>query len=337
MNTTDVGSLKKHVLAALPRAVDYTEQYLVEKAGKIAIEDKTIYPFGEDPEVNSDLRIMVAADDQYACCKVLGGTDSSSRTVTSGVGTLFRIGDMRMVLEIDGTVLTNARTALVSAVAARRFAPSGSRSVLVIGAGSLCSYQCVLLQHCLPEAGISLYDVSREACEEVICELKGIGVHRPDYFSIVADLDSAVASADVIVTLTPSRTPIFALEGLSPPVHINAIGSDTKGKRELATDILTEAMLIVDSEEQSQLHGEQNVPLSNGEIEAPLQAITLCDALAAPVVPERRSRITVFDATGLASQDLLFMRWVFETGLTGCSPHSSSLLSSDERSSSQKG
>jgi alanine dehydrogenase len=72
--------------------------------------------------------------------------------------------------------------------------------------------------------------------------------------------------ADIVVTTTSSRKPIFKKEHIRPGTHINAVGADAKGKQELETALLTGTKVVVDDIKQASHSGEINVPLSEGLI-----------------------------------------------------------------------
>jgi ornithine cyclodeaminase/alanine dehydrogenase-like protein (mu-crystallin family) len=118
---------------------------------------------------------------------------------------------------------------------------------------------------------------------------------------------------DIVVTTTPSRTPVVQREWVSPGTHINAIGADAAGKQELAPAILTAAKLLVDDWAQASHSGEINVPLARGEL-SPEQVYGSLGEIVAGKKPGRETpeEITVFDSTGLIIQDLALGLAVFK-------------------------
>mgnify|MGYP001445269058 CR=1 FL=1 len=66
----------------------------------------------------------------------------------------------------------------------------------------------------------------------------------------------ACLNADVITTLTPSKQGFLGQSHIKRPVHINAIGADAEGKRELERSIWMKCDLIVDDYEQASHSGE---------------------------------------------------------------------------------
>ena len=116
---------------------------------------------------------------------------------------------------------------------------------------------------------------------------------------------------DIVVTTTPSRTPVVRREWVSPGTHINAIGADAAGKQELDPAILTAAKVVVDDWAQASHSGEINVALAQGEL-TPEMIYGSLGEIVAGKKPGRETpeEITVFDSTGLIIQDLA-LGWPF--------------------------
>ena len=73
---------------------------------------------------------------------------------------------------------------------------------------------------------------------------------------------------DVLVTTTPSRSPLIRSEWIHEGTHINAIGADAPGKEELDPALLLRAQVFVDDPAQALHSGEINVPVSQGVYQA---------------------------------------------------------------------
>ena len=128
----------------------------------------------------------------------------------------------------------------------------------------------------------------------------------------------AVAEADVVVTTTRASGVVVQDGWLRPGTHVVAIGSDQKGKQELAPEILRHARLIVDSRAQCTQKGEVQHALRAGliaDVHAEIGEVLLGR------VPGRQSldQVTIFDSTGMAIQDTttaaLLLRRAQERGI----------------------
>ena len=130
----------------------------------------------------------------------------------------------------------------------------------------------------------------------------------------------AVAEADVVITVTPSQKPLVEAGWLRPGTHVSAMGADTRGKQELAAQVVAAAAVYVDEPVQAVSIGECQHAFAAG-------LITLADLrgslgeVIAGLRPGRRSdsEITLFDGTGVALQDLavaeLAVRLATERGM----------------------
>jgi ornithine cyclodeaminase/alanine dehydrogenase-like protein (mu-crystallin family) len=119
-------------------------------------------------------------------------------------------------------------------------------------------------------------------------------------------LEDALATADVVVTTTPSTAPLVMDAWIRPGTHINAIGSDGAGKRELDPALIRRAKFVADKAAQSRTIGELqqfagDAPQDRPPLHAELGQI--CAGLRAG--RENREEITIFDSSGVSFQDLV--------------------------------
>jgi len=204
---------------------------------------------------------------------------------------------------MDGTHITNMRTGAAGGVAVKYLARKDSKVAAFIGAGVQARTQLEALLVVRPGIEkVTAWDINEK---NTVTFLQWAHFK----FGIKGELSSTVQDtlrvADVVITTTPSLIPIVRLEWLRNGMHINAIGADAPGKRELDISILDVATVVVDDREQASISGEINVPLAKGLID-----ITYIYADIGEIVTGRKSvipsldTITVFDSTGLAIQDI---------------------------------
>lgn len=116
----------------------------------------------------------------------------------------------------------------------------------------------------------------------------------------------------MVITATPGKGALFDLDAVQPGTHLNCVGTDTAGKRELPDGLLSRVRLFVDDRAQAQRIGElQWAP------ETPCAEFG--DLLTGQLRFDRTdAEITVFDMTGLALQDLTVARMLSQrAGETG--------------------
>jgi len=109
-------------------------------------------------------------------------------------------------------------------------------------------------------------------------------------------VEEAVRGADVIVTVTSSKTPVLKGDWLKPGCHVNAVGACRPDWRELDDEVMTN-VVFVDSREGA-MRESGDVILSGAKIHAELG-----EALAGKV-PARANETTVFKSLGMAVEDI---------------------------------
>ncbi|MBI0330219.1 ornithine cyclodeaminase family protein [Burkholderia plantarii] len=203
---------------------------------------------------------------------------------------------------IDGNAITTMRTGAAGGLGLRALARPDSRRVVLFGSGVQARVQLDFALRMLPSLDTVRYltaggtaDPAFEARFRERCAI-----------SHARDADAAVAASDVVITATPGGGALFAAGAVRPGTHVNAVGADTKGKRELPAGLLERARLVVDDRAQARQIGEaQWAPRHD--------CVELGELLAAPErIARGRKEITVFDMTGLALQDLTVARMLFE-------------------------
>lgn len=208
----------------------------------------------------------------------------------------------------DGNAVTTARTAAAGALGLQLLARADSEQLCVFGTGVQARGHVEYALHALPSLKRVRYassDGRREPAFEAQfagrCDVALAGGAR------TAAADAAVAASDIIITATPGREALFSADAVRPGTHINAVGADTQGKRELPPGLLEHARLWADDLPQARRIGElQWAPA--------LPAAELGELLAAPSA-HAPGGITIFDMTGIALQDLTTVRMLYERAL----------------------
>lgn len=203
---------------------------------------------------------------------------------------------------VDANVITRLRTGAVGALAARYLAPPGARCAAMIGCGAQAEIQTRALALARPElTEIRCYDQSAASLASYLEAITDLGIPVRS----AASATEAVAGASIVVTTTPSWEPILREEDIGVEVHISAIGADTRGKQELDPALFKRARVVVDTWEQAREIGESQHAhrlgwLDEDDIYAEL------GELAIGRKPGRGdyAGLTIFDATGIALQDL---------------------------------
>ena len=211
---------------------------------------------------------------------------------------------------MDGTLITKWRTAASSAIATKYLAHEKSKVLSVLGCGAQSYEQIIFNLSVRKFKKIHLWDINKKAAER----LKRMLLKSKVAVEVFESVKACVGNADVIITITPSRKPIVKRDWIKDGVHINAIGADAKGKRELSDDIIKSANLIIDDWAQASHSGEINVPLSKKVI-CPKDIVADIGSVVLGRSKGRRrvKDITVFDSTGLAIQDTAVAQLIYKS------------------------
>jgi alanine dehydrogenase len=206
---------------------------------------------------------------------------------------------------MDATDITAFRTGAAAAVASKYLARKNSKTLGLVGAGRQAYTQLMAHAAVFDLSLVRVYDLSEAATDRFIKAF-------PQYRIEACTPEETVAS-DIVCTATPAHEPVVKKEWVQPGTHINAIGADAHGKQELETEILEDAVIFVDDLRQASTSGEINVPLDKGLLDPARIRGSLGD-LVAGIKPGRsdESEITVFDATGLAIQDIACARLIYD-------------------------
>jgi ornithine cyclodeaminase len=205
-------------------------------------------------------------------------------------------------LLLDNGYLTDVRTAAAGAVAAKHLSRDNSKVAAIFGAGMQAKLQleALMLVRPIREARIWARDFAKaQGVAAQLTKVLGLAV------TAVADPKNAVAGADVIVTTTPSETPILKAEWLEAGQHVTAMGSDAEHKNEIDPVAIAKAWLYVaDSLKQTRRLGELHHAIATGTVAADAAFPELGQIVAG----QRRGRsdatqITIADLTGTGIQD----------------------------------
>ena len=209
---------------------------------------------------------------------------------------------------INATRLTDMRTGAAGAVAAKYLSAKKEIVLGVIGTGRQAEAQVAAISRELKIRQVRIW--GRDPAH-----VRKFADRFMEYPCMAAPIDKA-CDCDVLVTTTPSTSPIVKSEWIHEGTHINAIGADAPGKEELDPALLRRAEVFVDDPAQAVHSGEINVPIRMGLYRADEIAGTLGEVV---IKKKRRSgpeAVTIFDSTGLAIQDLAIAKIAMQHGRT---------------------
>jgi ornithine cyclodeaminase/alanine dehydrogenase-like protein (mu-crystallin family) len=198
---------------------------------------------------------------------------------------------------MDGRLITEMRTAAVSAAVTRQLTSPEGRVLALLGSGVQASAHLAALSLVRGFDEVRVWSRTPEHARR-FAEEHGA--------QVAPDAESAVRDADVIVTATDAREPILQGAWLKPGAHVNAVGAPRPTWRELDDDVMSSGVLVVDSRE-AVLQESGDVILSKAPIYAEVGEIF---AGTKPKPPSGCT--TVFKSVGIAVEDIAAAKLVCE-------------------------
>jgi thiomorpholine-carboxylate dehydrogenase len=199
---------------------------------------------------------------------------------------------------MDGRLITEMRTAAVSAAATKVLASPDARVLAILGSGVQARSHVEALRLVRRFKEVRVWSATREHAERFAKEIGATAVSA----------EEAVRGADVIVTATNSKTPVLKGAWLRPGCHVNAIGACRPDWRELDDQAMSN-VVFVDSREGA-LKESGDVILSGVKIYAELGEIL------ASKVPSRANETTIFKSLGMAVEDIAAAMLVYRSAAT---------------------
>ena len=290
--------------------------FVQHSGGHINMPDPVQLIFGgAGNPILGDCHIKTASSSAlpYFCVKVASGfyqNPAKGLPVNNGMVMLFssETGQPLALFQDDGH-MTSVRTAAAGALSASLAPAKHSVCLGIIGTGHQAEMQARWISECCNVSQICLWGRSPEKASALKDRLDDLNLPI-DTVSTVADL---CAGSNVIVTTTPSTSPILFGKDVADGQHIIAVGSDSPGKIELDPAILAKAdIIIIDDQQQCLNHGEFGHAVRAGLVAEDAHRSLgqlLGDSNADQIGPDS---LSVVDLTGLGAQDLALASFVYE-------------------------
>lgn len=273
------------------------------------------------PEHNGEVDVKTAylpSFDSFAIKVSPGFFDNPKLGLPSLSGMMMllsaRTGQLEALL-LDNGYLTSIRTAAAGAVAARWLARTDARRVAILGAGEQARLQLQALALVRPITHATVWAPRPEQAARLAVEMSSrLGIEIDG----AADIERAVADADIVVTTTPSRTPLLHARHLRPGMHVTAMGSDAEHKNELAPDAIAAATRYVcDRLAQVRVLGELHHAIAAGVIAADAVMPELGQVIAGQADGRcGDDDVTICDLTGTGAQDTAIAQLAFGRAAT---------------------
>jgi ornithine cyclodeaminase len=305
----------EQIKAALP-SVDLMGEI---EAGFVAYSKgkAVVPPVGElvltNPPGEVHIKYGYLSDDDYYVIKIASGFYENPKLnlpSSNGLMLLFsqNTGELVAVL-LDEGYLTDIRTAVAGAIAAKYLAPANVERIGIVGTGMQAKLQLEYLAPVTDCRDVLVWgrDEKKLATYQSAMAKQGFNV------TATTEAGDVLKSCNLIVTTTPAESPILNwTDDLQHGVHITAMGSDTESKQELDAMLLRNADLVVaDSISQCLERGEIHQALKVDAI-VDKDIVELGNIISGDAVGRTSDdQITVADLTGVAVQDIQITKAVF--------------------------
>jgi ornithine cyclodeaminase len=288
------------------------EGFVAYSQGKVVVPPVGELVF-EDPPGDVHIKYGYIKRDDYFVIKIASGFYGNvdfGLPPYDGLMLVFnqKTAQLECILH-DECYLTNVRTAAAGAVVAKYLAPQTVNRIGVFGAGVQGRMQVEALLPIVDCRDLIVWGTGEEELEAYCEAMSNHGLS----IQTTLTADEIAATCNLIITATPSHTPLLRADQVRDGTHITAMGSDTREKIELDPAILGKADIVVaDSIEQCLVRGEICHALEAGAI-AEGDVVELGNVIANPDLRRTSdSQISVADLTGVAVQDIQISKAVYE-------------------------
>jgi len=296
---------------------------VVEEGFKAFNSGRTVIPFPINLQIQEnkgEVHIKpgyLKGSDTY-CIKVASGFYDNPKIGLPSSGGMILLFDAKTgvprSLLIDRGFITDMRTAGAGAIAARCLAKKSVETAAIIGTGTQARLQIEALSKVRGFRVLKVWGRTPANVEQYVEDMQQ---KLTAEVVPVSSAKEAVEKSEVVVTATPSTSPLVKTEWIGKGIHITAMGADSPEKQELETGVLGVAdKIVVDSVEQCVRLGEVHHAIEDGTISVEDIHGELGEILLGKKSGRESEReITVCDLTGIAAQDVVTSQLVYERAL----------------------
>jgi ornithine cyclodeaminase len=204
---------------------------------------------------------------------------------------------------MDGRLITEARTAAVSAVSTSLLARDEASTLAIIGSGVQARSHLDAIGRVRTLRAVRVWSPNADRVGAFVREM------QPGTTAAIAPCASAseaVAGADIIVLATSARQPVVRSEWIADGAHICGVGACRPDQREMDTALVARGRLFVDSRTGALAEaGDVLLPIEEGAFDPSHIAAELGE-VAAGTIEGRRSPedVTIFKSLGMAVEDV---------------------------------
>ncbi len=211
---------------------------------------------------------------------------------------------------LDGRLITEMRTAAVTAVSVELLARPDARHLAILGSGVQARSHLRALALVRRLASVRVWSRTAAHAARFAREMAGV-VGCP--IEPAASAREAVHGADVVVTVTAARAPVLEGAWLEPGMHVCAVGSSAPDMRELDAEAVARCRVFVDSRAAAAVEaGDLLLAQAEGRIGAGHVVAELGEVAGGAAGRRGPGEITLFKSLGMAVEDVVSARLAYE-------------------------
>ena len=255
--------------------------------------------------------------DSYAIKVASGFFDNPKLGIPSSNGMMIlfdsQTGVIKSVL-LDKGYLTDVRTAIAGSIAAKYLSNLESTKAGIIGAGLQARLQLEALKLVRPIDTAFVWSRNLIKLEKFVKEIEYLNLK----IEICHSPEELITKSHIVVTTTPSKSPLIKSNWLKKGLHITAMGSDAEEKNELDPNILKKCdYYIPDSQSQTAVLGELHHAIENNIFSSKEKFSELGEIILDSSLGRKNSDdITICDLTGTGVQDTAIARYTFDIAMS---------------------
>ena len=305
----------------LPKIQEYLKKIdlipLIEQGFVAYSMDEAVVPppvelLFNKPRGETHIKYGYIKNQPYYVVKIASGFyDNPKLDLRSSQGLMLlfsqQTGKLKAIL-LDEGYLTDVRTAVASMITLKYLAPKHVNCIGIIGSGIQAHLQLTYLQQVCNCKNIMVWNRNIQNALSFKVNFE----NSPYQIEIASSISELTQKCNIIITTTPSITPLLKANQIKRGSHITAIGSDTVNKTELSPAILKKADIVVsDSIAQSHSRGEVFQARKQGYLNED-ELLELGHLICHPRLGRiNDQQITVADLTGVAVQDISIATSIF--------------------------
>lgn len=310
-----------HQVFSMPESIEAVKQaFMLYSQGKSEVPLRTNI---QAPKHNGTFLFMPAYAEDMDCAslKIVNiFSDNLQKGLPTAPAQVVLIDGTTGIVSavMDCTYVTQLRTGAATGAAFSALARKDASIGALIGTGGQAATQLEAMLCARPLKEVRIYDLSAERLnsfvERMSQELASYGA------KLVAapTCDDAVKDADVLVTMTPSLTPVFNAAAVKPGCTISCVGAYQPHMQEMDPAILPRASKIYFDSQSAVLaeSGDILKPLAEGIITEDAFTGELGNVLLGNLVGrENDDEIIVFETVGIGTQDLMAAKAIYEKAI----------------------